>query len=473
MGKSSKAAQRVEANEGVVAELVELGRRAARRAIAAGAEAAEVVVSDGAELYAKVRFGEPELVHEAGARKLGLRVFRDRRAASTYTADLQAQALERFVDETVALAALAEPDELNELPPEEQYAREVPDLDLYDERVVSIPAEQAIRLAREGEAAARAYSDQITNSEGASYGRSHSAVALVVEGRGRTGSWDGFAGSYRGTRHSLTVEPLADDADGKKRGGYYWTSSRFLDGLEPADEVGREAARRTLAKLGAEKIPTATLPVVFDPEAGRALVRTLAGVLSGGAIYRGSSYLVGREGTPIASPLVTLVDDPLIPRGPGSRPFDGEGLRSRKNLIIEGGHLVTYLLDTYSARKLGRTSNGCGGGSGSVSTSNLIFRNGASARAQVLDVPRGLYVTEMMGFGFNAATGDFSRGAGGFLIENGQLTRPVSEVTISANFDDLLKSIDAVADDLEDDLHLKTSTACPTFRVAKMTIAGR
>lgn len=452
-----------------IRELIDIGRRAATRAVAAGAEAAEVLLSDGAELYVKVRLGEPELVQEAASRALGLRVLRDRRSAVTYTSDLRPEALERFVDETVELAALAEPDPHNELPPEDSYARSLPDLGLFDEQVLAITTQQAIALAVAGEAAARGFSPRITNSDGASFSRTHGSSALVVEGRGRAG----FAGGYRGTYNSLTVEPIADDEGGKKRNGYHWTGSRFADRLEPAEAVGQEAARRTLAKLGAGKIDTAVLPVVFDPDAGRGLLRALFSVIAGGSIYRRSSYLVGREGTPVASPLCTIVDDPLIPGAPGSRPFDGEGLPARRNLVVEGGQLVTYLLDSYSARKLGRKSNGCAGrgvgGGPHVTTSNFILQAGATPAAEVRNVERGLYVTDMMGFGFNAVTGDFSRGAAGFLIEHGQLTQPVAEVTVSANFDDLWKSIDAVGDDLD----LRTSTACPSFRVSRMTVAGR
>jgi PmbA protein len=244
--------------------------------------------------------------------------------------------------------------------------------------------------------------------------------------------------------------------------------------MEDPEAVGKEAARRTVAKLGAEKIETGQLPVIFDPESGRGLLRLLFGVISGGAIYRKASYLIGREGTPVASQLCTIIDDPLIPRGPGSRPYDGEGLTSRKNVVVDKGVLKTYLFDTYSARKLGRVSNGCAGrgigGGPHVTTSNFILQAGQTPAAEIIkQVPRGLYVTEMMGFGFNAVTGDFSRGAGGFLIENGQLGRPVTEITISANFNDLLRNIDAVGDDLD----LRSSTACPTFRVSQMMIAGR
>ncbi len=431
-----------------------------------GADAAEALVQGGAELSVKIRLGEPELVQEAASRALGLRVFRDKRAALTYTSDLSDAALDRFVAESVELAKLAEPDELNELPPRAELATSVPDLELWDDAALSVDAKGALERCKKGEAAARAYSPKVTNSEGATYSRVVGASAFA--------STDGFGGAYRGTYQSLVVEPICDDADGKKRNGFWWTADRYLGKLQDPEEVGREAARRTVAKLGAEKIATAEMPVVFDPEAGRALLRLLFSVISGGAIYRKSSYLLDREGTSVASPLVHIVDDPLIKRGPGSRPYDGDGLGSRKNVVVDGGVLKTYLLDVYSARKLGRQSNGCAGrgigGAPHVTTSNFILQKGASTPEAIIGgVARGLYVTEMMGFGFNAVTGDFSRGAGGFLIENGKLGRPVSEITIGANFNDLLHAVDAVGDDLD----LRSSTACPTFRVAKMMIAGK
>jgi PmbA protein len=237
--------------------------------------------------------------------------------------------------------------------------------------------------------------------------------------------------------------------------------------------VGLEATRRTVAKLGARKVDTQEAPVVFDPEAGRAILGALFSVVSGGAWYRKSSYLIGREGAPCASPLITIADDPLIPRAPGSRPFDGDGLSSRRNVVVDAGILRTVICDTYSGRKLGRPSThsagrGVGGAPGPT-TSNFIMQAGTTPAADVAKLERGLYVTEMMGFGFNPTTGDFSRGAGGFWIEHGARAFPVTEVTISLNFDELWKTIDAVGDDLD----LRSSTACPTFRVARMTIAGK
>jgi PmbA protein len=284
----------------------------------------------------------------------------------------------------------------------------------------------------------------------------------------------GFTGTSRGTYASLVVRPVAEDEDGKKRAGGYWAARRHLGALEGAAAVGEEAARRTLRKLGATKLDTTELPVVFDPDAGRAILGLVASCVRGGAIWRKSSYLAGRLHSKVASELVTIVDDPLIPRAPGSRAFDGEGLLSRKNVVVDAGMLESYLLDSYSARKLemkstASASRGASGGVG-ASTSNFILQRGNSTVDDLIgSTKRGLYVTEMMGFGFNAVTGDFSRGAAGFLIEDGELTRPINEVTISLPLDDLLQRIDAVADDLDQ----RTAIATPTFRVSAMTVAGR
>ncbi|HKE16141.1 MAG TPA: TldD/PmbA family protein [Kofleriaceae bacterium] len=449
-----------------VGELREQARRVVDMATRAGADEAEVQVSDGMELTAKVRLGQPELVQEAGSRGLGLRVFLDRRQSVTFTSDLRPHALERFAADAVALARLSEPDELHRLPDAAELARDLPDLDLYDASSEALDAAEALARALRGEKAAMAHDKRVTNSEGGTYSRVLGAMAFA--------SSAGFAGGYLGSYSSLTVEPVCDDEGGKKRNGYWWTAARFASALEEPEAVGAEAARRTLAQLGSRKVDTCEVPVVFDPEAGRAIVGMVFSVANGSSFYRKSSYLIGREGEQIASPLVTIEDDPHIPRAPGSRPFDGDGLPTRKNMVVEGGVLRTVLCDVYSARKLGRQSTGSAGRSTGSSpgptTSNFIMRRGDVTRDELIArTERGLYVTSMMGFGFNPVTGDFSRGASGFWIENGELTFPVSEVTISANFDDLLRRIDLVADDLV----LRSSTACPTFRVSSMTLAGR
>jgi PmbA protein len=430
----------------------------------AGADGAEVLVRDGTELEVKVRLGEPELIKEAGSRALGLRVIKDERAAVTYTSDLTAAGMERLARDSVELAALAEPDPIAALPAPEEMARDVPELELWDEGVLSLDVAEGIRRARAGEAAALAFDKRVTNSDGAVFGRTVGASAFATSA--------GFSGSVRGTHVSFAVEPLCDDADGKKRNGSFWTASRFGGGLIDAEAVGLEAARRTVAKLGARKIPTGAAPVIFSSDAARGLLGQFAGVMSGGAVWRRSTYLAGREGTAVASPLVEIVDDPLVRRAPGSRPFDGEGLASRTNVLVSGGLLRTFLCDVYAARKLGRRSTGSAargvGGSPHVGVSNLILRAGKTPAADLEKIDRGLYVTDLMGFGFNGVTGDYSQGAGGFWIERGERAFPVTEITVSANFDELWKGIDALGDDLD----TRTSVQCPTFRVANMMIAG-
>jgi PmbA protein len=453
-----------------IARLSALAEDLVHRARKGGADVAEAIARSGSELSVKVRMGEPELVEEAGHRSVGMRVMKGKRVALTSTSDLSPAGLDRFVSDALELADLSQEDPFaGPADPSLLMTGEIADLQTFDPAGGAIDAAQAIERARAGEQAARDFDKRITNSDGATFSRTAGGFAMVLS----SGSGPGFKGGYKGSYQSLSVVPLAEDDGGKKRRGYYWTARRFLEDLDDPRKVGEEAARRTLAKLGARKVPTTEAPVIFDPDVARSLVGLMAGVMMGGGVWRKSSYLAGREGTRVASELVTVIDDPLMPRAPGSRPFDGEGLASRRNVVVEQGMLRTYLCDSYSARKLGRASTasaarGSGGGVGE-STSNFILQAGTTSAADILaDTKRGLYVTEMMGFGFNAVTGDFSRGAAGFWIEDGKLAFPVSEVTISLNLDELLKRIEAVGSDLD----LRTSIASPTLRVSSMTIAG-
>ncbi len=449
-----------------IANLTDLAADVVARARKGGADVAEAIARSGSELSTKVRLGEPELIEEAGHKSLGMRVIKKGRVALTSTSDLTAKGIDRFVKDALELVDIAQEDPFaGPADPDLVAKGPFPDLDLYDPKNGEVTAEQAVELARRGEQAARDADPRITNTDGATFARTAGAFAMVLSG--------GFRGGYAGSFSSLVVTPVADDEGGKKRRGYHYTTKRFFSDLESPEAVGKEAARRTLRKLGARKVPTCEAAVVFDPDAARAILGTLGGCLMGSSIWRKSSYLVGREGTRVASDLVTVVDDPLLPRALGSRPFDGEGLAARRNVVVEGGILKTYLCDSYSARKLGRASTGSasrgGGGGVGPSTSNFILQpQGTKAEEIVRSTKRGLYVTEMMGFGFNAVTGDFSRGASGFWIEDGAFAYPVSEVTISLNVDQLWQRIDAVGSDLD----LRSSTASPTLRVSAMTIAG-
>jgi PmbA protein len=446
--------------------LTELAADVVGRAIKGGAHVAEAMARSGSELSVKVRLGEPELVQEAAYRGLGMRVIKDRRVALTSTSDLTPRGIERFVADALELVEISQEDPFAGPADADLVLKGAyPDLDLYDPSGGEVTAAEGIEIARRGEQAARDFDPRITNSEGGRFERTAGVGAIVLSG--------GFRGGFAGSYASLAVMPLAEDEGGKKRRSYHYTAKRYLAELDAPEEVGREAARRTLRKLGAKKVPTCEAAVVFDPDAARSILGTMGGCVMGSSIWRKSSYLVGREGSRVASDLVTIVDDPLILRGPGSRPFDGEGLPSRRNVVVEQGLLKTYLCDSYSARKLGRASTGSatrgsGGGVG-PSTSNFLLLPGSTpAKEIVRTTRRGLYVTDMLGFGFNAVTGDFSRGASGFWIEDGELVHPVSEVTISLNVDQLWQRVDAVGDDLDQ----RSSVASPTLRVSAMTIAG-
>lgn len=446
-------------------KLLSLASLVVERARAAGADSAEALLVTGRELTAKVRLGAPELVQEAAHRALGLRVLRGGRQAVCHTADFAEPALAAFAADTAHLAGLAEPDPDAGPPAPEALATSWPDLDLHDGAVASLDADRALAMALGGEQAARDHDGRITNSEGASCSVAAGQRLLVTSG--------GFSGAYRGTSVTLVVEPVADDAEGKKRNGTWWDSRRHLSALASPEAIGVEAARRTLAQLGARKVPSGRVPVIFSPEAGAQVLRSLLGLVSGDAAYRRATYFLEREGQVVASPLCTVLDDPLRPAAPGSRPFDGEGLASRRNVVLDQGTFIGFLCDTYAGRRLGRPSTASAGrGVGAppaVSASNFFLAPGRTPPEALLrDTPAGLYVERLMGFGWNPVTGDFSKGAEGFWIERGERAFPVSEVTISARFEELLTGIDAVGDDLD----LKSAVASPTFRVAAMTVAG-
>jgi PmbA protein len=452
---SESEAERLET---IAARLVESARKR-------GADVAEASASSGWELTTKVRLGEPELVQEAGHRSVALRVMKDQRVATTSSSDWTESGLERCVDDALSLLELSERDEFaGPADPSLLSKGPYPDLDLFDESLDQLGAEAALERAERAERIALDSDPRLSLSEGATWSRVTGWSALALS--------SGFSAVRRGSFASLSVVPVVEDEGGKKRRGHYWTGSRHLSGLESLEDVGRKAAERTLRQLGARKVPTGHAPIVFDTDAARSLLSSFIGCAMGGSIWRRSSYLAEREGTVVASPLVNIIDDPLIPRGAGSRSFDGEGLVARRNVVVENGVLKTFLLDSYCGRKLNKPSTGSAGRSGGgvgPTTSNLMLQPGSQTPEELIaSTPRGLFVTEMMGFGFNAVTGDFSRGAAGFWIENGKLAFPVSEITISSNLDQMLQNIDAVANDLV----LKTSTACPTLRVSQMTIAG-
>ncbi len=442
-----------------------LGEALAERAKKKGATTAEVLLCRARELSTKVRMGEPELVQEAATYGVGLRVFREGKSAQTHTSDTSSAGQEALLSDAMELLDFSERDP--ELAPADPalFARSVPELGLFDSESRNIDAQGAKDRALEAETAAFETDARVKNSEGARFFRTLTSRVLV--------SSSGFSEGYCGSYQRISVEPVVDDEGKKKRSEGYWDGRRTVADLASPRSVGKEAALRTLARLGSRKVPSCEVPVVFDPDAARALLSLFFSTVSGHAIYRRGSYLCDQEGSQVASEKVTIVDDPLLEGLPGSRPFDGEGLAARTNVVVESGVLKNYLLDTYSAQKLGKKSNGCAsrglGGRPTVGASNFHLLPGNQSPEEIIaGVDRGLYVTGTMGFGFNAVTGDFSRGAEGFWIENGRRTYPVGEITIALNFKDLWPRVDAVGNDLDP----KTGMCAPTFRVRAMTLAG-
>jgi PmbA protein len=433
-----------------------------KMARAAGADEADLLVAEGTEFSVTVRKGEVETLKEAGSKGLGLRVFVGKRTASSYTSDFSRPALRHLVEETVGMARATGEDAAAGLPDETVPPEDV-DLEMHDPSPAELPTEERIERARTGEAVALE-TPGITNSQGASWASSEGSILLA--------NTRGFVGGYRSSSVSLSVVPQAE-RDGQMERDYWYTTGRGLSDLETPEQVGRAAAERTLRRLGAKQVPTAQVPVVFDPETAAELMGTLFSALSGYAVFRNATFLKDRVGEAVASPLLTLVDDGRMRRGLGARPFDGEGLPTRRNVPVERGVLRFYMCDSYAARKIGATPvgsarRGLGGGPG-VGAGNLFFEPGGTPPEEIIgSVEGGLYVTDLIGFGINVVTGEYSQGAVGHWIEKGRLAHPVHEVTIAGNLNEMLKDVDAMGNDLV----FRGSSASPTLRVKRLTVSG-
>ena len=440
---------------------------ALERARAAGAHSADAVLAEGDSLEVRVRGKEVDTVTQARERTLGIRVFADGpgglRSAVTSSSDLSRDAVARLAEDSVALARATAPDPSAGLPAD-GFARELPDLDLFDPADRGLAVESWIALAQRAEDAARGFDPRITNSEGSSASTSRTSICY--------GSSAGFAGSYESASHSLFAQPVATQ-NGAMQSSWWASASRKLAGLESPEEVGRAAAQRTVDQLGAKSVPTCDAPVIFDASSARDLLGTLIGCLSGYSVYRGSSFLREKSGQRIANERVTIIDDGRKPSGLGSKPFDGEGQPTRRNVVVERGVLKSFLLDSYSARKLGLASTGNAarhaGSAPSAGPTNLWLEPGAGdLEALVRGMDRGLLVTGMFGHGFNPVTGDFSRGARGFWIEAGVRAFPVEEITIAGNLGEMLTNVEAVGADMR----FLGSLGAPSLRISRMTIAG-
>jgi PmbA protein len=427
----------------------------------AGADSADAVMFASAHLGLRQRLGKPEMLERSESQDLGLRVFVGRRQASVSSTDPSPKALAELVERAVAMARIAPEDPYCGVAEADAVARTFPDLDLNDPEE---PTPEALEArARETEDAARAVPG-ITNSEGAEATWSRSEIALAAS--------NGFAGRYARSGHGVSVSVVAGEGTAMET-DYDYASSVYGRDLEPAATVGRRAGERTVRRLNPRKAETARVPVVFDPRVSSSLVSHLAGAISGPSIARKASFLKDRMGTRILAAGLDVIDDPLRPRGLRSRPFDGEGIAAKRLALVEDGVLRTWLLDLASARQLGLATTGhaARGTSGppGPSATNLYLEAGRPSPKELMaDIKSGFYVTSLMGHGINMVTGDYSRGASGFWIVNGELAYPVSEVTVAGNLKDMFLAMTPA-----NDLVFRMAVNAPTLRVEGMTVAGR
>src|SRR6476661_6995230 len=445
-------------------ELRELTASVVSRAMKAGATAAEAVVREASEFSTVVRMGEVETLKDSGSRGIGLRAFLGQRAASTYSSDFSEDGIQRLISGALELARVTSEDAFAGIPEADQLGS-LGDLQLYYEDVYSLPPDERIDYARRAERAALEADPRMKNSDGGSF---DAAIGHKVLANSR-----GFVGEFRRSYCSVSAAPIAQDENGNMQRDSWYALARTLAKLESPESVGREAARRTLRRLGSRKIASTQVPIVLDPIVAESILDNIFEAVDGGAIYRQSSFLVNKLGERVAASNITVVDDGTMPGGFGTEPFDGEGVPTRRTVVIENGVLKSYLLNTYTAKKLGMktTGNASRGlaGTPGIGSGNFYLQKGDRTPQQIIgDIKQGLYVFQFLGFGVNMVTGDFSRGVSGLWIENGELTYPVEEVTIAGNLKDMLNNISEIGNDLE----FRGSTASPTLRIDGMTIAG-
>ena len=436
------------------------------RATKAGATAADAIVRDGSEFSTVVRMGSVETLKESGSRGMGLRVFIGQRAASTYSSDFSQEGIELLVSSAIKLARVTSEDPYAGLPDPSLLGSLQEDLKLYYSDVYSLSTADRIDYARRAENAAITADPRIQNSDGASFDASTGRKVLANS--------VGFMGEYEASYCAVSAVPIAREKEnGNMQRDWWYSAARTLGKLESPESVGAEAARRTLRRLGARKVPTTKVPVVFDPMVSRSIVEHFFEAANGDSIYRGASFFAGKLGERVAGENVTVIDDGTMPGGFGSSPFDGEGVPSRRTVVVEKGVLKSYMLNTYTAKKLGlkTTGNASRGltGNPGISAGNFFLEPGNKSPQEIIvGVKNGLYVTEFLGFGVNLVTGDFSRGASGLWIENGELTFPVEEITVAGNLKEMFRYIVEIGNDLE----FRGPVAAPTIRIDGLTVAG-
>lgn len=431
------------------------------RALKAGADAADVIYVADASTGVQVRLGTLEDVQRSEGEEIGLRVFVGRQSASASSSDLSLEALNTLAERAVAMAGQAPEDEYAGLAPAELLMHTAPPaLDIDDQQ--DVPPQTLRDRALAAEDAARAVAG-VTNSEGGSASAGRAVVGLATS--------TGFSGSYSGSSHGVSASVLAGEGSGMQR-DYAYHSVRHLEDLDDAAGIGREAGEKAVSRLDPVRLKSGPVPVILDPRVAGSLVGHLMGAITGGAIARKTSFLLDALGTEIFANGITIVDDPHRLRGLRSKPFDGEGLPTSRRAIIDRGVLTTWLMDSASARQLGlkptgHASRGVGGPPGAGATNLHMEPGSVSPKDLMADIKDGFYVTELIGQGVNGLTGDYSRGASGFVIRNGEIAEAVAEVTIAGNLKDMFKNITPA-----NDLTFRYGTNVPTLRLEGMTLAG-
>ena len=433
--------------------------------MAAGATAAECVIREGDEFSTLVRLGQVETLKESGSKSIGLRVFHGQRAASTYSSDFSRSGLDRMSSSALELAKITSEDPFGGIPEPSQLGSLSGDLDLYSSDVYSLPGQERIAYARRAEKAATDFDSRIRNSEGGSFDAATGHKILANS--------HGFLGEYRRSYCSVAAVPIAQDENGAMQRDYWYSVARSLNRLESPEHVGQVAAKRALRRLGGRKVKTQEVPVIFDPLVANSILEHIFEGVNGDSVYRGASFLAGKLGQKIAAADVNVIDDGTMVGGFGTSPFDGEGVPTRRTVVIENGVLTSYLLNTYTAKKLGlqTTGNASRGlaGTPGIGPGNYFLQAGSRTPQHLIgDVKEGLYVTEFLGMGVNLVTGDYSRGASGLWISGGELTYPVEEITVAGNLKSMFLNISEIANDLE----FRGAVASPTIRIDGLTVGG-
>jgi PmbA protein len=446
-------------------EYQKLAEKVVKKAKNLGVDEAEAYIQSNRDFYLLVRNGDVDTVKQSSTKGIGLTIYKDRKLGFSYSSDLTADSLEEFIKRTIQLAAVADPKPWNQLP---DYGKEEKqkDLDLWDPSIFEIEDSQKIDIAKKVEKSALSCDKRITKSTGASF-RDGESETLIINSKG-------ISRSYKTTSVSFSVSVIAGEGNNMQSGG--WSSSkRHFKELESIEEVAMEAGKRSVEKLGARPVQTAKVPVIFDRYASGSFWRGILSAFNGDSVYKKTTFLTDYLEKRVASPLVTITDNPTIPRHVGSLPFDGEGKITRENMLVVDGILKMFIYDSAVARKAGVKVNTMARrrgyrGTASASTLNTIVKNGKVSRDEIIQgIKEGFYVTGLRGSGTDVTTGTFSVGASGFWIKNGEIAFPVDGVTLGGNTAQILKNIEVMADDMD----MRGSLSSPSFKVAELAVGGR